>query len=173
MSNHPHTVTVGETFMDVAVEITLKFTDAATGFGPQRTLGEELASRNNAIGRAVRESLRAQLAPVADKVNDAVWTAHIAEDQAADQRRAQATVTAIQTAKDETAKKYDEALASVEKKNADAFEKAKAVFAESLDALTRQRDEAKAALAAKTKRSTAAKAGHAQKARRTKKGGAR
>lgn len=72
MNSHPHTVTVGETYGDVAVSITLEFTDAAIGLGPLSTLGESLASPNNAIGRAVRDTLRKHLGTIPDNVNDAV-----------------------------------------------------------------------------------------------------
>lgn len=166
MNSHPHTVTVGETFNDVAVSITLEFTDAATGFGPLRTLGEELASRNNAIGRAVRESLRGQLSDVADKVNDAVWAAYLAEDRAATERRTQATEDIVQATKDETVKKYEEMLEAVKEKAADQLDEANAEHADTMNALHQHIDHLAAELQAArtTKRSNAAKAGHMRKA---------
>lgn len=166
MNSHPHTVTVGETYGDVAVSITLEFTDAAIGLGPQSTLGESLASPNNAIGRAVRDTLRKHLGTIPDNVNDAVWSAHIAEKEAAGEARAKTAATAIQAAKDETAKQLG-ALHDVYVKQSE--ERLAAVDAAYVDAEKRLRqdiDALKTQLAAKAKRSRAATMGHAKATRK-------
>ena len=173
MINYPHTVTVGENFGDAIVEITVRFTDAAIGIGPLSTLGEALASPNNNTGRAVRATLRDQLAPIVDKVSDAVWTTELAADNAADLRRQEREKAAVQAAKDETAKMLGD-LHDCYKHGVEKAEIAKeAEHAATIKSLNEfnQHLQAELRAAKATKRSTAAKAGHMRKARGTAKAG--
>ena len=160
MSNYPHTVTVGETFAGIKVEITISAADLVVGHGRLSFPGHEFAQKHSPIGQRVRNSMATELA----RLHNLTLDVAAAANQEMQQARTQEKADAVQAAKDETAKHYHADIDALASKSSEALARAEADHAATIDRITRERDEAVAALFAKHKRSTAAKAGHMRKA---------